>query len=145
MPVQLDVWRIDEGAPKKVAFDAVSDEAKLESVLEKGTEILGLDLLVVGRQVPTAFGKIIDLLCIDGEGDLHIIELKRDKTPRDIVGQVLDYASWVRGLGYDDVVEMFSAHSPVVRFEEAFDERFGVSVPEAVNENHHMVIVAGRT
>lgn len=143
MPVQLDVWRIDEGIPKKVAFDAVSDESKLESVLEKGTEMLGLDLLVVGRQVPTAFGKIIDLLCIDSEGDLHIIELKRDKTPRDIVGQVLDYASWVRGLGYDDVVDMFSGHSPLVRFEEAFDERFGVGVPEAINENHHMVIVAG--
>jgi hypothetical protein len=105
--------------------------------------MLGMDLLVVGRQVPTAFGKVIDLLCIDSEGDLHLIELKRDKTDREIVGQVLDYASWVRGLGYDDVVDIFSAHSSVVRFEEAFDERFGVTVPEAINENHHMVIVAG--
>ena len=35
---------------------------------------------------------------------MHIIELKRDRTPRDVVAQALDYASWVRGLHYEDIV-----------------------------------------
>ena len=57
-----------------------------------------MDLLIIGRQVRTQFGGRIDLLAIDPEGDLLIIELKKDRTPREIVAQVLDYASWVNHL-----------------------------------------------
>lgn len=141
MPIQLDIWRIDGGEPQKVTFGSLADEAQLEDVLDYRIEMLNLDLMVVGRQVPTAFGKIIDLLGIDADGDLHIIELKRDKTPRDVVAQVLDYASWVRELGYDEVVDIFSARSDAA-FESAFDGHFGTNPPEGINENHHMVIVA---
>jgi RecB family endonuclease NucS len=40
--------------------------------------------MVIGRQVPTSYGKRIDLLAIDAGGDLHAIELKRDRTPREV-------------------------------------------------------------
>lgn len=30
---------------------------------------------------------------MNSEGDLTVIELKRDRTPREVVAQVLDYAS----------------------------------------------------
>ena len=43
----------------------------------------------------TAQGARIDLLAMDGEGRLIIIELKKDRIPREIVAQVLDYASCV--------------------------------------------------
>ena len=142
MPVELDVWRIDDGQPKKVSFGALGDESKLEDVLENRIDMLGLDLLVVGRQVHTSFGKIIDLLGINVEGELHVVELKKHKTPRDVVGQVLDYASWVRDLGYEEVVQIFSEQPSTARFESVFEDHFGTPPPEATNENHHMVIVA---
>ena len=142
MPVELDVWRIDDGQPKKVSFDSLADETKLEDVLENQIDMLGLDLLVIGRQVHTSFGKIIDLLGVDVDGDLHVIELKKDKTPRDVVGQVLDYASWVRELGYDEVVQILLEQSPEARFESVFEDHFGTTPPESINQSHHMVIVA---
>ena len=49
--------------------------------------------MLIGRQVRTSFGGIIDLLAIAPDGSLVLIELKRDKTPREIVAQALDYAS----------------------------------------------------
>jgi RecB family endonuclease NucS len=65
-------------------------EAQLETLIAGDVTVLGLDVLLIGRQVVTAYGKRIDLLGIDAEGDLHLIELKRDRTPREVVVQALD-------------------------------------------------------
>ncbi|MFC1755719.1 DUF91 domain-containing protein, partial [Thermoproteota archaeon] len=59
--------------------------------------------LLIGRNVLTAHNKYIDLLAIDENGNLIIIELKRDKTPREVVAQALDYATWVKGLQAENV------------------------------------------
>lgn len=94
MAVEFGIWRVDD-APVAVAATKLEDEARLETWLTQDISILGLDVLVIGRQVTTAFGGIIDLLAIDREGELYVIELKRARTPREVVAQVLDYASWV--------------------------------------------------
>lgn len=142
MPIEFGIWRVDDAEPTPVSFSTIGIEAELEDILKSNIDILGLDLLVVGRQVLTGFGKKIDLLSIDAEGDLHIIELKRAKTARDIVGQVLDYATWVTSLSYDDIVELYARHNNADRFESAFADKFGAPPPEAINEQHHLVIVA---
>jgi RecB family endonuclease NucS len=95
VPVEFAIWRMD-GIPAKLEPSQLPNESQLEDLLAKDISILGLDLLVVGRQVVTAYGKKIDLLAIDQDGALYVIELKRDKTPREVVAQALDYGSWVR-------------------------------------------------
>ena len=57
-----------------------------------------------------ATGGPIDLLCINAEGDLVIVELKKDRTPRQVTAQALDYASWVDGLSKDEVAEIGDAY-----------------------------------
>src|SRR5438067_73669 len=104
MTVELGFWRVDSGKPSRVTFSPMKAEKDLEDLLVGDIGLLGLDVLLAGRQVPTAYGKFIDLLAIDAEGHLYVIELKRDRTPRDVVAQTLDYGSWVRTLGHDDVV-----------------------------------------
>lgn len=141
MPVEFGVWRIDDGL-RQVSFDRMTDERRLEKILAVNLSILGLEIMVIGRQIPTAFGKRIDLLGIDQEGQLYVIELKRDRTPRDVVAQVLDYGSWIRGLGYDDIAGIFSEHNDHRSFEAAFDQEFGANPPESLNETHQLVIVA---
>ena len=141
MPVEFAIWKIEGDQLKQIDPTMMDSEARLEAMLARDPALLGLDLLVLGRQVPTAYGKRIDLLGIDAEGDLHIVELKRDRTPREVVAQALDYASWVKGLSFEDVSDMFKvAGGPT--FEQVFADRFGAGPPEAINENHHLVIVA---
>lgn len=120
------------------------DEGRLENLLADDIDILGLGVMIIGRQVPTGPGGFIDLLGIDVEGSLYVIELKRNRTPRDVVAQVLDYASWVQELSYDDVKEVFDRNSrnQDVAFEQAYAARFDPAPDESLNENHRLVIVA---
>ena len=75
------------------------------------------------------------------DGDLSIIELKRDRTPRDVIAQVLDYASWVASLDTVDVHEI--AERKLGRpLGEAYKDRFDGPLPETLNTSHNMVIVA---
>ena len=47
----------------------------------------------------------LDLLLLDSEGDVTIVELKRDRTSREIIGQLLDYAAQVSALGFHGLSE----------------------------------------
>ena len=107
MSLDTRVWEVTTNdLLAEVNTSKLNFESRLENWLEKDISILGKDLLVIGRQVSTDFGGSIDLLCVDSYGDLVVVELKRDKTPRDTVAQALDYASWVVDLSYERVIEM---------------------------------------
>lgn len=151
MPIEVGIWRMGE-KPERVDFSAIETEKRLEDVLTRDLAILDPNLLLIGRQVPTAYGKFIDLMAIDREGNLVVIELKKDKTPREVVAQVLDYGSWVRLLDEDDIPSIFEAYtrkySPEhagTSLDQAFCEKFGVEeMPESLNEAHKLLVVAAQ-
>jgi hypothetical protein len=143
VPLEVGLWRVDGDKPVKVAAKGVPLESQLEAMIEADPTILGTPLLLIGRQVPTDFGKYIDLLAIDDEGALHVLELKRDRTPREVVAQALDYGSWVGTLSHGQVLDIFSAYKPHVAFEQEWTETFGGDVPEELNGGHRLTIVAG--
>ncbi|SFE52511.1 endonuclease NucS domain-containing protein [Blastococcus tunisiensis] len=143
MPLEVGLWRIDGGKPVKVPATGVPLESQLETMIEADPTILGTPLLLIGRQVPTDFGKFIDLLAIDDEGALHVLELKRDRTPREVVAQLLDYGSWVRSLSHEQVIDIFANYKPGVAFEQEWTDTFAADVPEELNDGHRLTVVAG--
>lgn len=150
MPVELGIWRID-GNLREVTFEPMDQEFRLEALLEKDISIAAPHLMIIGRQVRTSFDKIVDLLAIDVEGNLAALELKRDKTYRDIVAQILDYGSWVRSLRDDDIARIYNdylrrwhSERQTTSINDAFCTRFKVkSMPEELNDDHELIIVAG--
>lgn len=102
----IRLWKIENMKLREVEKSKLDFEERLEAWIENYISVISPRLLVIGRQVETSFGGIIDILCIDENGDLVIIELKRDKTPREITAQVLDYASWIKNLTADQVQEI---------------------------------------
>jgi len=144
MPEDIRIWEILEGDRLREIEKAKLDlEERLQNWLEKDISIISNDLLVIGREVTTEFGGAIDLLCLDHNGDIVVVELKRGKTPREITAQALDYASWVIGLSNERITEIANRYlAEKGSLEIAFERRFGTELPEILNESHKMLIVA---
>ncbi|HVN96858.1 MAG TPA: hypothetical protein VMT62_10535 [Syntrophorhabdaceae bacterium] len=150
MPIEFGFWRIDQKI-REINFEPMTTESRLEEILDSNITIAAPHLMVIGRQVRTSFDKVIDLLAIDVEGNLSVIELKKDKTYRDIVSQVLDYGSWVRTLRDEDIARIY--HDYVTTWHpdrqassinDTFCKWFKVkAMPEELNSNHELIIVAG--
>lgn len=135
------LYRLAGNLLEPVARGKLANENLIEGWIARQPDLLGLDLLVIGRQVITEFGARIDLLGMDADGNLVIVELKRDRTPREIIAQVLDYASWVSGLTTRQVHDLGLSYLKVP-VDTAFRERFGSALPQTLNETHSMLIVA---
>lgn len=153
MAIEQGIWKLANGpgeAPQKLRPAGLADEALLEEQIMRDVSILNPDWLLIGRQVRTAFDKLVDLLALDANGTVIIIELKRDKTPRDVVAQTIDYASWVVTLADYQLTEIYQAFAehynrPHATLEEAFQAKFGIPLTDAtLNESHQMVVVATR-
>lgn len=140
MPIEVGIWKVENDHPKRLNYSAIQSEKKLETLLEKDTSILGEDVLIIGRQVVTEHGKSIDLLGMDRDGNLIIYELKKNQTPREVVAQAMDYASWVQTLTYEAVEELYEGNykEPL---EKGFAAQFQQQLPEELNTGHRMVIV----
>ena len=98
---------------KEQAFRNEHNESVLESWLENNPNSIIEDgrLLFIGRQVSTNLGKSIDLLALDRSGNTVILELKRDKTPRDTIAQALEYAAYIANLEYERLEELLRKDS----------------------------------
>lgn len=138
------LWKIKDEKLVEVEKPVLDLEERLENWIASDISIIASNLLVIGRQVETDYGGVIDLLCIDENGDLVIIELKRDKTPREITAQVLDYASWVKHLSPERVQSIANEFIKEMNFEQAFQNKFNQDLPESINEEHRMLVVGSQ-
>lgn len=147
MAIEQGIWRIGEH-PQKLKPAALANEALLEDQVMKDISILNSDWLLIGRQVRTQYDKYIDLLAMDANGSIIIVELKRNKTPRDVVAQSIDYASWVANLSDSDIVDIYlnfseqhkRAHATL---DDAFLAKFRTPLSDIIiNDSHQMVVVA---
>ncbi|MDE4907176.1 endonuclease NucS [Methanogenium marinum] len=146
MPHNIKLWNIAQnGDLSEINQSTLDYEERLEDWIEKDISILSDEYLIIGRQVPTEFNTFIDLLCLDRNGDIVIIELKRNKTPRDTVAQVLDYASWVQDLSRDAIISMANDYmNEKDSLESAFRKKFEEELPDALNMSHTMLVVASK-
>ena len=143
MAQQIRLWEITTAnTPAEVARREIDFERRLQGWLAADIDMLDPDLLVIGREVPTAFDGKIDLLCLDSSGGLVVVELKKGRTPREVTAQVLDYASWVRDLSHDDILALSDRQNIAGPLSKAFAQKFGEELPDTLNESHRSLIVA---
>ena len=109
MSIEHTVWSLDKKKPLSGA--ELKDEKELETLIVNNIEILNESWIVLGNQIKTDAGKFIDILCMDYDGDLVVIELKKDMTPREVTAQVMDYAASISLLASSDISRIYDDYS----------------------------------
>ena len=101
---------LSDGYMEKANKEPIDYEKDFENWLENSPHVLFEDdtstIMWIGRQVSTTTyetTKFPDLIGIDSNGDVVLVELKKGRTPRDVVAQLLEYAAWADNLSYEDL------------------------------------------
>jgi len=143
MGTEIRTWQIIDG--KLAGIDtALRNEGRtepydLEPWLASNPEIIGADIVLIGRQVMTRSGPI-DLLGIDKSGNTVIVEIKRAELPRDSLAQAIDYASDVAEWTAEKLSEVCSESTKKTLLE-VFPEAFPDVDLEAANLNSTQRII----
>ena len=149
MPINQEFWKIDEKI-EKIEETSLNSESELEDIIENSIEILNPDWLIIGRQVITDYNKRIDLLAIDSSGDLVVIELKKNKTTRDVVAQGIDYASWAKKLDTSEIERIYKEYQlkyknkeEILSLSSGLYKKYNAEFQEdEINKSHQIIIVA---
>jgi hypothetical protein len=127
----LAAWTIDGATPARLSAGSVGLEKDLEAWIARDPALVDRGLVVVAQQLHLGAAGRLDLLCVDQQGRLVVVEIKRATLIRDTIAQAIDYASvvsaWsseeVRSLVTDDVKAQHPNHPGVAAvFESSADE-----------------------
>ena len=142
MGIKQAIWRVDV-VPAPLSDAVLPSEMSLEEMIVAAPRILSDEWMLIGRQEPTGYGGRIDLLAIAPDAALVLIELKRDRTPREVVAQALDYASWVEGLDAAAISSIYERFAAGHSLANDFKAQFGQALDEdSLNADHQIVVVS---
>ena len=142
MPIRHAIWKV-AAKPEPLPESSLAREQLLEEMIIADPRILSDEWMLIGRQEDTGYGGRMDILTIAPDASLVLIELKRQRTPREVVAQSLDYASWVEKLRAEDIAAIYGRFAPDRNLAEDFRKRFGQDLDEdSLNQSHQIVIVA---
>ena len=157
------IWKINaeqvndfqEYSIEELKVEKFANEPELEEIIEKNISIASKNLLVVSRQciIPKSSQNFtIDMLALNRDGDLIIIEFKKDQAHRKTVAQAIEYASLVEELDYEAINRIFKEYAARtnnadkdLELIDYIKERFKEELKkESINQQHRMIIIASQ-
>ena len=141
---QIKLWKIESDDVIKISKEYLDYEHRLEKWLIEDISILSENLAVLGCQIVSPYGKKIDILAINSNGELVIIEFKHNKPNSEVITQLLDSATWIKELCYDELTNILNTYgkSKYTDIKEFFVATFNNNAKEIeLNSDHQMIIV----
>ncbi len=145
MASEIKSWQIIDGklVPIQSSLQESSRREKedLERWIKSNSSVLGEDIVLIGEQVQTSSGPV-DFLGIDSSGNIVIVELKRDRLPREALVQAIDYASDIADWDLDRFREICQSYTGQT-FEDYFQQKFeGIPIEDlAINQAQRLLLV----
>ncbi len=143
-PRNMTICSIGDSGLERYNKINIEKEKFIEEFIEKNPQCLRDGLFIIGRQVRTDGGGIVDLVGLDSGGNVTIIEIKKGTSHRQTVSQILEYAVWAERLQYDSLNEIAANNGCLDGFADLykrFEKLFG-TVPDPFNQNQTLYIVA---
>jgi len=146
MATEIKTWQIINGKLTQISSSLSENNRRekedLEQWIKSNPEILGEDIALIGEQVQTKSGPL-DFLGIDNNGNLVIVELKRDILPREVLAQAIDYASDIANWETERLNEVCKKYS-TKSLEEIFSEKFQkTSIEDLVVNQAQRILLVG--
>lgn len=141
----IKTWQIIDGKLVPLESSLLNDGKKekddLEQWIKSNPQILGDDIVLIGEQVQTISGPL-DFLGIDTSGNTVVVELKRDRLPREALAQAIDYASDIADWDIDRFREICKSYTGQT-LEDFLQERFeGIAIEDlAINQTQRLLLV----
>lgn len=139
MPEQ-EIWEISKS--QKFVPGSWGDEDDLQDFIMDTPAALDSQFLLLGEEINADSGDI-DILGLDFDGSVAIIELKKGQMGRKSIGQIFEYASWVSEQTADEIRDIYRENNGRT-LEKAFEETFGVPIPNRVADSH-LCVLGGAT
>lgn len=96
--------------PTNFSSQKLLERYDIQEWVEKNPDILGEELLIIGKELLMPSGSRLDLLAVDKKARLAIIELKRDDSGKDVDWQAIKYTSYCSNFLVEEIVSHFAAY-----------------------------------
>ncbi len=152
----MALWKVLGGKARAVEETTFKEQQILESGIEDWVEsspgLLGEPLLIIGRQVVIHdLNDRIDLLALDPEGNVVVVEVKREDITAPVDIQAARYASYVSNWKPLDLERVWAEYAndgdPERTLEASFAEfveSVGADEDTTLNRNQRLLIVGQR-
>lgn len=129
--------------PKLFSDIGLKERQDIEEWIEKNPKILGEELLIISKEY-SGFDKTnerLDLLGIDLDGNIVVIELKRDDSGKGVDWQAIKYASYCARLSEEDIFSIYSEYTGMSE-EDAQKEIADFCQDSILNEKQRIILVS---
>lgn len=102
--------KLEEINETSFSDNEIKERQHIEEWIRKNPEVLGEDLLIIGHEYDKfqEVNERLDLLALDREGNVVVIEVKRDTSGSNVDLQALKYASYCARLSQLDLLELYT-------------------------------------
>ena len=124
----------------------LEEKFDIEAWVRKNPKILGENLMIISEQKSLPSRRQPDLLALDKNGNLVIIELKKDDSGKDVYWQAITYAANFSEFTYSDIMDMYEKYlehlgqtdpNPKDKIEEFVEEDI-----EKINQKQRIILVS---
>jgi len=144
--VDIKSKKLKKLTPIKFSEFEIKERFDIEEWIKKNPDILKENLLVIGEQKSLPSGRQTDLLALDKNGNLVIIELKRDDSGKEVYWQAITYAAQFSEYSPNEIVALFEEYLQTIgnnpdeaksKIEEFIEEDF-----EKINQKQRIILVS---
>ena len=156
MPDQPRLFKVNPDEANAIDMDEVDfstiglkERSDIQEWIAANPSILSTELLIIAKEF-SQFDQIrdrLDLLAIGRDGQLVVIELKRDDTGEDVHWQAIKYASYLHGISTQEVVGMLARYKdlePDEARQEIIEHTESEEELDRLNDRQRIILVSHR-